>query len=161
MRHIPFVMKIFLRSLIALMAFFAYVAQGGAQQAVTFDTDSLSIVTSGGVQHDFTIELAANPQQRSRGLMFRESLAPDAGMLFDYNRPRRVRMWMKNTLIPLDMLFIQSDGVVESIRERAVPHSLDTIGSKGKVRAVLELPGGTVDRLGLAPGDRVLHEIFQ
>src|SRR3546814_14529348 len=82
-------------------------------------------------------------------------------MLFVYSQPRRVSMWMKNTLIPLDMLFIAPDGRIESIVKRAVPHSLATISSRGKVRAVLELNGGTVDRLGIRPGDRVVHPIFE
>src|SRR3546814_13522615 len=90
--------------------------------------------------------------------MYRDHLAADAGMLFVYSQPRRVSMWMKNTLIPLDMLFIAPDGRIESIVKRAVPHSLATISSRGKVRAVLELNGGTVDRLGIRPGDRRSEE---
>lgn len=127
---------------------------------ITFATSSLSIVTVAGVQHDFTVEVAQTGAQRSLGLMNRESLAADAGMLFDFKRPQQVKMWMKNTLISIDMLFISEEGVVESIQENAIPQSTETIPSIGEVRAVLELAGGSVDRLDLAPGDTVVHEIF-
>lgn len=140
---------------------FAWPGAAPAQQApLSFETSPLRIVSESGAEHHFTVELALTQPQRSQGLMFRENLAPDAGMLFDYKRPVYARMWMKNTLIPLDMLFIKADGRIESIRKRAVPHSLETIGSKRRVRAVLELLGGTVDRLEISPGDRVVHPIF-
>lgn len=148
----PFITLIF----IALFAPFA-----SAQTVQELPTSPLVIVTADGVEHGFTVEVASNDQERGRGLMFRQSLDPDRGMLFDYKRPRKVAMWMKNTLIPLDMLFIDADGVVSNIRERAVPHSLEAIPSKGRVLAVLELASGTVDRLGLAPGDVVRHAIFE
>lgn len=125
-----------------------------------FARDTLSVVTGDGKVHEFAVELAVTAEERAFGLMFQDSLAPDAGMLFDYGRPRRVTMWMKNTLIPLDMLFIGADGRIRNIRERAVPHSLEPIPSDGRVRGVLELRGGTVDRLGIAPGDLVQHRIF-
>ena len=131
----------------------------GGQEEVHFEHDTLSIVVDDMVHH-FTVEIAETRQQRARGLMFRRKMAPDAGMLFDYRRPKPVAMWMKNTYIPLDMLFIRADGSVESIRERAVPHSLASISSKDKVRAVLELNAGTAARLGIRPGDLVRHRIF-
>lgn len=132
----------------------------GAQTTQELPTSPLVIVTGDGAEHQFTVEVASNDQERGRGLMFRRSLDPDRGMLFDYKRPRKVAMWMKNTLIPLDMLFIDADGVIVNIRERAVPHSLEAIPSKGRVLAVLELASGSVDRLDIAPGDRVRHSIF-
>jgi uncharacterized membrane protein (UPF0127 family) len=120
-----------------------------------FDKGDLTIVAANG-RHEFTVELALTPQQQQQGLMFRREMAPDAGMLFDFGRrPRRASMWMKNTYIPLDMLFIEADGTIESIAERTTPHSLETISSRGQVRYVLELNGGTVARLGIAPGDRM------
>lgn len=122
--------------------------------------EPLRIVTAGGEAFEFSVEVASTPNQRSIGLMNRERLGWDTGMLFDYGRPRRVSMWMKNTLIPLDMLFIKADGTIANIRERTVPHSLEPIPSKGKVLAVLELAGGSVGRMGLAPGDTVEHAIF-
>ncbi len=104
--------------------------------------------------------MAVTPQERSRGLMERRELAADAGMLFDYGNERFVSFWMKNTLIPLDMLFIKSDGRIARIAERTTPLSLVAVPSGEAVRAVLEVNGGTADRLGIAPGDRVVHPIF-
>ena len=108
----------------------------------------------------FDIELALTPPQMEQGLMFRRSLAADAGMLFDYGNPQPIAMWMKNTLIPLDMIFIAKDGKVVDFRERAVPMSLDTIESKVPARAVLEVNAGTVARLGVQNGDTIHHAFF-
>jgi uncharacterized membrane protein (UPF0127 family) len=120
-----------------------------------FDKGELAIVTAGG-KHEFTVELALTTAQHQQGLMFRREMARDAGMLFDFGpRLRRASMWMKNTYIPLDMLFIKPDGLIESIAERTTPHSLDAISSRGKVRYVLEVNGGTAARLGISPGDHV------
>jgi hypothetical protein len=119
----------------------------------------LTIVTASG-PHPFTIELATSPAQMMQGLMFRQSLAPDAGMLFDYQTPSMASMWMKNTLIPLDMLFVDATGHIVNIHERAVPGSLDAIAAAAPVRAVIELNGGTAERLGIRPGDRVIYPIF-
>lgn len=132
---------------------------GKAALAASEKTDLVVVSDSG--RHHFGVELARTPDQQATGLMYRDHLAADAGMLFVYSQPRRVSMWMKNTLIPLDMLFIAPDGRIESIVKRAVPRSLATISSRGKVRAVLELNGGTVDRLEIQPGDRVVHPIFE
>lgn len=135
-----------------------------AQQSplvIRFETSALVIVSDNG-RHVFTVELAVTPEQRAQGLMYRRSMAPDAGMLFDFGRhPTRASMWMKNTFIPLDMLFIKTDGEIESVAARTVPHSLESISSAGPVRAVLELNGGTAARLGIRPGDRVEHPIFE
>ena len=92
--------------------------------------------------------------------MFRQSLAPDAGMLFDFNAPSPVSMWMKNTFVPLDMLFVDAGGHIVNIGERTVPGSLEPVTAAAPVRAVLELNGGTAARLGIRPGDRVLFPIF-
>ena len=128
-------------------------------QLQTFPKAELTIVSAGG-PHKFTVELATTPGQMEQGLMFRRSLPPDAGMLFDYRAPSMASMWMKNTLIPLDMLFIGADGTVLDIHERAVPLSLDPIGTDKPVLGVLELNGGTVSRLGIKRGDRIDHPIF-
>ena len=128
-------------------------------QLAQFPTAPLNIVTAGG-PHEFTVELATTPAQMEQGLMFRRSLAPDAGMLFDYMAPSMAMMWMKNTLIPLDMLFVDTQGRIVNIHERAVPGSLDTISAAAPVRAVIELNGGTAARLGIRPGDRVMFPIF-
>jgi uncharacterized protein len=119
-----------------------------------FATSELTIQTAGGPQK-FAIELALSDAQMEQGLMFRRSMAPDAGMLFDFKSPTNVTMWMKNTLIPLDMLFLDSSGRIIDIHERAVPLSTDIIAGKAPARYVIELNGGTVARLGIKPGDQV------
>jgi uncharacterized protein len=128
-------------------------------QLASFGKSDLTIVTAAGRQH-FTIEEAKTAQQMMQGLMYRPSLAADAGMLFEYDHPQPVSFWMKNTLIPLDMLFIGADGTVLDIHERAVPLSLEAISSDKPVLGVLELNGGTVSRLGIKRGDRVDHPLF-
>ncbi len=127
---------------------------------VQFKTDKLVIRTADGKSHPFNIELATTPTERAQGLMFRRSMAANAGMLFDFGRSEPVAMWMENTLIPLDMLFIAADGRVVNIAQRAVPMDRTPIPSKGAVKGVLELPGGTVAKLGLKPGDVVQHAMF-
>ncbi|HWA41745.1 MAG TPA: DUF192 domain-containing protein [Hypericibacter adhaerens] len=119
------------------------------------DLTPLTIQTAAGQSLAFRVELARTEAERELGLMYRQKLAPDAGMLFLYPTDRPVAFWMKNTLIPLDMLFIKRDGTILSIAERAVPLSEATIPSAGPVAAVLELNGGTVSHLGIKPGDRV------
>lgn len=132
-------------------------AQGGAD--IQFKKSSLTI-QSGGRELKFDVELALNDAERARGLMFREKLGPYDGMLFDFYREAPVSFWMKNTLIPLDMLFIAADGTIRSIHANAVPHSIETIPSEFPVRAVLEINGGSAKLLGIKPGDKVLHSIF-
>jgi hypothetical protein len=124
-----------------------------------FPTSELTIISASG-PHRFKVELAETPAQMTQGLMFRTSLPPDAGMLFDYRQPTAATMWMRNTLIPLDMLFVDAQGRIVNIHERAVPQSLDVIAAAEPVRAVIELNGGTAARLGIEPGDRVVHPIF-
>jgi uncharacterized membrane protein (UPF0127 family) len=115
-----------------------------------------------GEDLSFEVEIALTPDQRSLGLMFRDALDPMSGMLFIYPGPQEVNMWMHSTRIPLDMLFIGSDGAIVKIKERAVPYSNEVINSGEPVVAVLELNGGTASRYGIRPGDRVqLPEISQ
>jgi hypothetical protein len=128
-------------------------------QLERFETSTLTIVSATG-PHRFTVEVAETPAQMEQGLMFRRTMAPDAGMLFDYKTPTLATMWMRNTLIPLDMLFVDEQGRIVNIHERAVPQSLDVIAAAAPVRAVIELNGGTAARLGIVPGDRVQHPIF-
>jgi uncharacterized membrane protein (UPF0127 family) len=140
----------------ALVALFLCLVPFGAGAAdVTFETAPLTIVTSGGQIHKFTVELAVDNDQRSHGLMDRRHMPRDRGMLFDFGQTRQVMMWMKNTYLPLDMLFINKDGKVETITENAVPLSEAIIDSRVPVAFVLELNGGTVRHLGIAPGDVV------
>jgi len=133
-------------------------AQTGPQP--TLPEERLVIVTRDGTRHAFRIEMALTPDQQTVGLMFRPSVAPDGGMLFDWGTPRESAMWMRNTIAPLDMLFIAADGGIHRIAERTVPYSLATIESRGPVRATLELAAGTAERLGLRVGDRVHQRIF-
>ena len=121
--------------------------------------EELAIVTAGG-RHVFRVEIADDPDERTQGLMFRKKLAPDAGMLFLSGRVEPQTFWMKNTEIPLDLLFITRDGRIADLHERAVPFSLQTISSKVPVWAVLEVAGGTAAKLRIQPGDRVEHRAF-
>jgi uncharacterized membrane protein (UPF0127 family) len=130
-----------------------------AQSLQIFAKSSVTVITKSG-KHDFDVEVAETESQRQQGLMFRREMAADAGMLFDYEVPQRASMWMKNTLIPLDMLFIDRDGRITHIAERTIPGSLSVIPSRGKILGVFEVNAGTVARLGIAPGDTVVHKIF-
>jgi len=121
--------------------------------------EPLEVVTASGV-HRFRVEIADTDAARKRGLMMRASLAPDRGMLFDFRTPRPVAFWMKDTLIPLDMLFIAADGHIISIASNAVPKSEVPIASGGAARAVLEIAGGQAAKMGASPGDRVRQRIF-
>lgn len=126
----------------------------------TFKRDRLTIETTKGERHEFNVELALTPTQHAQGLMYREHLAADSGMLFVYNGEQQRSMWMKNTLVPLDMLFISQKGIVLGAAERTVPLSLSVISSGKPAMAVLELNAGTAARLGITPGSRVLHSAF-
>lgn len=122
-------------------------AQAGGQA-------TLEIVSKTGV-HAFTVELATDDAERSRGLMFRKELPEGRGMLFDFERDQPVAFWMHNTYIPLDMIFIRGDGSILRIAENTEPLSDRLVPSGGPVRAVLEVIAGTARKLGIAPGDRV------
>jgi hypothetical protein len=113
-------------------------------------------IRSGGRTHDFAVEVAQTPEEQAQGLMFRRSLPPNGGMLFPFNPPRPASFWMKNTLIPLDMIFIGTDGRIESIAANTVPQSLKPSTSRGIVAAVLEIAGGRAAELGIKEGDRVV-----
>lgn len=123
--------------------------------------EPLQIVTHDGKVHKFRVEIADNDQTRETGLMFRKSLKPNAGMLFDFKRSMNVSFWMKNTLIPLDMLFISKDGVIVNIKSEATPLSTTPIDSGAPVLAVLEIKGGRAGQLGIRIGDKVEERIFQ
>jgi uncharacterized protein len=105
--------------------------------------------------HKFRVDVASTPDEQARGLMFRESLAPDAGMIFPMAPPRFASFWMKNTLIPLDMIFIRTDGTIATIARDTTPYSLEPVSSGEPVAAVLEIAGGRAAELGIAEDDRV------
>ena len=131
----------------------------GAGGVERLEPATLEILTRTG-RHRFTVEVARTARQHARGLMFRRRLAPDRGMLFLYRTSQPVTMWMKNTFIPLDMLFVAADGRIVRIAQRTVPHSIQNIPSGGPVSAVLEVNGGTAERLGIRTGDRIVHPAF-
>jgi uncharacterized membrane protein (UPF0127 family) len=137
----------------------AMTAQAQTRPHEGFGVDALAIRTAKETLR-FSIEVARTPEQQQLGLMFRNKLAPDAGMLFLYPQPQRIAMWMKNTLIPLDMVFIGADGRIVNIAERTVPLSTAPIYSSNPAVAVLELNGGTAARLGIKPGDTVQYGAF-
>jgi uncharacterized membrane protein (UPF0127 family) len=144
-----------LPSLVAVLA----IATGLAPRAAAAERQILEIATRSGV-HVFSVELAKTDAERARGLMYRRSLPEGEGMLFDFERDAPVSMWMRNTYVSLDMIFITSDGRILRIAESTEPLSERTIPSGGPVRAVLEVVAGTARRLGIAPGDRVGHPMF-
>ena len=111
-------------------------------------------------RHAFTVELARTAQEQAMGLMYRRNQPADHGMLFTYRRPREVSFWMRNTFVPLDILFIGEDGRIGRIAADTTPLSEAPIPSDGPVRAVLEVNAGTAERLGIEVGDRVEHPLF-
>jgi len=118
--------------------------------------DSAVLVTAGGA-YTFTVEIADDPIERARGLMFREEMARDHGMLFDFGGEGHRDFWMKNTPLSLDIIFIRGDGTVDSIAAATTPFSTASIPSDGPARFVLEVNAGVAEEIGLAPGDRLLH----
>lgn len=122
--------------------------------------EPLTVVTRSGPQ-PFQVEVARNDADRSQGLMFRRTLAPDRGMLFDFARVEPIAMWMRNTYVSLDMLFIRPDGTVARVAENTEPLSEEQIPSGEPVLAVLEVVAGTAKRLGIRAGDRVEHPVFK
>jgi uncharacterized protein len=152
-----------MRAILALLLTFGFVFSACAQDITgpqpTLPTVALMIDTpKGPVQ--FTVEMAVTDRQQETGLMFRKSLAPNAGMLFDFRKETPTNFWMKNTLIPLDMLFIKANGTIARIAVNAKPLSEDSIPSYEPVRAVLEIAGGRAAQLGLKAGDQVHAAIF-
>lgn len=125
-----------------------------------FTRSSLQIATPDARLHAFDVWVADNDRRRARGLMYVERLDDHEGMLFVYPKAQPISMWMKNTKIPLDMLFVRGDGRVERVVENTVPLSLETIDSGAPVTAVIELKAGTAAKLKIRPGARVIHPAF-
>ena len=137
---------------LATLCVVGFVSAAGEREALTIRTSA--------AEERFDVEIANSPEERAKGLMFRESLGTREGMLFEFDELRPVAFWMKNTLIPLDMLFLGPDGTIVGIAAQTEPLSEKPIGSPMPVKAVLELPGGTAEALGIAVGDRVHHPFF-
>ena len=144
---------------LALVGFATHLAV--AQPAPAGGLESLTIVTAGGKRNAFQVEVMRTPDQRAKGLMFRNYMPSDRGMLFDFADSEPVAMWMQNTYIPLDMLFIRADGTIARIAERTEPLSTRTIPSGEPVLSVLEINGGVAETLGIKPGDKVEHALFK
>jgi uncharacterized protein len=131
------------------------------KEAVVQDSLERVEIVSGTTTHVFQTEVMKTPEQRSKGLMFRQFMPEDRGMLFDFDREEPVAMWMRNTYIPLDMVFIRANGTIHRIHERAQPLDETTIAAGAPVRFVLEINGGVAAKLGLKAGDRVRHPLIK
>src|SRR6476620_3569508 len=145
------------RAWLAIAAIVVGAAVIGEVRAASFQT--LEIATKSGVQI-FTVEMATTSEEKETGLMYRKELADGKGMLFDFSPEQQISMWMKNTYIPLDMIFIRADGRILRIAENTEPLSTKIISSGGLAKGVLEVIAGTAKKYGIAPGDRVAHPLF-
>ncbi len=135
-------------------------AQPEPDTDAVFPVESLEIVTSNG-SFQFSVEIADESEERSRGLMFRETMLPTHGMLFDFGETAPIMMWMKNTPLSLDMLFIKEDGTIARIANNTKPFSTAIISSGEPVSHVLELNAGIAKQIGAKPGDRIMHAFFE
>jgi uncharacterized membrane protein (UPF0127 family) len=144
----------------AALAVILFLAASAGAPALGGALDSLEIITSTG-RHAFQVEIADNEATREHGLMDRRYMAPNHGMLFEFDREEPVSFWMKNTYIPLDMIFIAPSGVVTHIAANAEPLSERVVPSGGPSIAVLELNGGAAASIGLKVGDKVRHPFFK
>jgi uncharacterized membrane protein (UPF0127 family) len=145
--------------LLVLTMMTAMVAASAGALAAGLRVETIVIETASG-RHSFATEIADSEPARARGLMFRRHLPADQAMLFVWDAPIAAGMWMKNTFIPLDMLFVAVDGRVVHIAANTTPQSLEVITAGRPVRAVIELAGGTTARLGIKTGDRIRHKLF-
>lgn len=143
--------------LAAILVIIGCVATSAPVGAASFQP--LEIVTKNGVQV-FSVEMATTAEEKETGLMYRKELADGKGMLFDFNPEQEISMWMKNTYVSLDMIFIRADGRILRIAENTEPLSTKIISSRGPARAVLEVVAGTAQKYGIRPGDRVGHPLF-
>ena len=147
------------RRVFILFALLFGLVLGPSPRPFAAEQQTLEIATKNGV-HTFAIELVKTNEERARGLMYRKQVPEGRGMLFDFTPEQDVLMWMKNTYVSLDMIFILGDGRILRIAENTEPLSERIISSGGPVRAVLEVVAGTAKKLGIAPGDRVAHPLF-
>lgn len=155
-------MTIFRTAFAALaLALLTLLPHGAFAQAQPEGSLESLVIVSGGKRNTFQVEVMRNSEQRAKGLMYRRYLPPDRGMLFDFGASEPVAMWMQNTYIPLDMLFIRKDGTIVRIAENAEPLSTRTIPSGEPVLSVLEINGGVARQLGIKPGDKVEHALFK
>lgn len=156
MKHIPFVCLLF-----ASLFLLGCKGEEGVEKATLEEVSALTVETQGGQTHDFMVELALTPNQFARGLMHRTNLPEDAGMLFYFPDYTPRSFWMKNTLIPLDIIYINDSGEISHIYHSAQPHDKTPIPSNGPAKGVLEINGGLSMKLGIGIGDRIKHPFFQ
>jgi uncharacterized membrane protein (UPF0127 family) len=158
MEFVSTVRRLYLRAwlIASLVVLFGGLA-GQPVRAATFQP--LEIATKSGV-HVFSVEMATTEEEKTTGLMYRKELPDGKGMLFDFSPEQQVSMWMKNTYIPLDMIFISADGRILRIAENTEPLSTKIISSGGPAKGVLEVIAGTAQKYGIRPGDRVAHPLF-
>ena len=149
-----------LSPVLAVSLFMLSIMATDVNAQASFPRDTLSVQTE-TQSYDFDVELALDDSHRQYGLMFRDSLPEMSGMLFVYDRKRDLSMWMKNTFIPLDILFIDGNGKIMNIAKSAQPRSISIIRSKREAKAVLELNGGLTDKLGIGAGDRIIYSTFK
>ncbi len=136
-------------------------AQDAEIKDVDFGAPEALVIESDGATHDFSVEIADTPEKQTRGLMYRDVIAPEQGMLFEYAKQDILSIWMKNTGVPLDIIFVRQNGKILKIEHSATPYSLRSISSEATVAAVLELAGGRALELGIMPGDVVKHPFFE
>ncbi|MCJ9430206.1 DUF192 domain-containing protein [Kordiimonas marina] len=143
---------------LALIAFMALMGLRSAYAAG--EASPLDVESADGTKHHFTVELALNWEDQAKGLMYRKHLDPNKGMLFVFDEPDHLSFWMRNCLIPLDMLFIRANGTIANIVANAEPGTDTPRKSRGRAIAVLEIPGGRAAELGIKPGDIVRHPLL-
>ncbi|MEE8295686.1 MAG: DUF192 domain-containing protein [Sphingomonadales bacterium] len=132
--------------------------QDGRPQSLPLE--ALSVETAGGT-YKFQVQIAQTVEQKQIGLMFRNNMPAGEGMLFTYKYPEVAGFWMRNTYISLDILFVRGDGTIANIARNTTPLSLDMVSSNGHIIGVLEINGGLAEKLGIEPGDKILHPFFQ
>jgi len=153
-------MKRFILSVLFLSLVSPALAQTSKDDVVDFGEPVPLTIVSKDSKHVFQIERAISLDQQARGMMFRESMDPDSGMLFEFDEPKIATIWMKNTPLPLDIIFVRSNGKILKIEHMAQPYKLRSASSEAIVAAVLELQGGRSKELGIMPGDLIQHEFF-
>jgi uncharacterized membrane protein (UPF0127 family) len=153
-------MRIYVKQVIYLILSLSCVLSIQGSHSKEPDLEALEITTSSGETITYEVEIARTLAQMMRGLMFRDTMPENQGMLFIYSPERPATMWMKNTILPLDMLFIDGKGIIVNIARDTVPFSLDRISSGKPVKGVLELNAGQVEKQGIAIGDKATHSIF-
>lgn len=150
-----------MRALLALTGIVLTACSGAsaAPQPLDWEKGTLTVETRSGV-YEFDVEIADEPDERERGLMYRTDMAADAGMIFEYDTPQIINIWMKNTVLPLDIVYVNERGVVTQVAPNSVPYSLELIPSETPVVAAIEFNAGTAARIGLLPGDTVRSPFF-